>query len=210
MTVFLFDLDDTLYSRDLGVVARIDRRINEYMSSRLGIAPGDVDALRRRYWSENGTTLRGLMATHAIDPDEYLRYVHDIALEDLLREDGELRSILGRLDGRKLVFSNSSRVHAAKVLALLGIADRFDAIVTLEDLAYVPKPLPAAYVTVLARAGAAPAECLIVEDTLHNLVPARQMGMRTVWIGDPARPDPAADAVIARIHEIERVLEERG
>lgn len=209
MSVLLFDLDNTLYSHELGVVARIDRRINEYMSSRLGIPAGEVDAMRRRFWAESGTTLRGLMAEHPVDPEDYLRYVHEVDLSDLLREDEELRAILGRVGGRKVVFSNASRAHASKVLDLLGIADRFDAVLTLEDFAYVPKPFPDAYATVLARLRAEPRECTLVEDTLSNLAPARGIGMRTVWVGDPEQDERSVDFVIPRVHEIERVLEKR-
>ncbi len=42
MSVLFFDLDDTLYSRSLGVVSRIDRRIDEYLAWRVGVPAADV------------------------------------------------------------------------------------------------------------------------------------------------------------------------
>jgi putative hydrolase of the HAD superfamily len=209
VSTFLFDLDDTLYSRELGVVARIDGRINEYMTDRLGVPPAEVDAKRHRLWLEHGTTLRGLMTHHRIDPDDYLDYVHDLDLSDLLGADPLLRAVLDRLPGRREVFSNSSRGHAKKVLDLLGIRDCFEAVITLEDLEYLPKPLPEAYTRALVRFGAVAEQCLFVEDTLKNLAPARRIGMCTVWIGDPSARDEAAEFVIETVHEIERVVERR-
>ena len=206
MEFLLFDLDNTLYPRSLEVVPRIDRRINEYMTARVGIPPGEVDALRREFWREHGTTLRGLMLHHHIDPDDYLAFVHDVDLSDLLRRDLMLRSILDHVPGRKIVFTNASRSHAAQVLALLGVEDAFTAVFSLENLNYVPKPLPQAYETVLSRLGARGEECMLVEDSRKNLVPAKSLGMRTVWISDPAPADDVVDHVIPSIHEIATVL----
>src|SRR2546423_8030952 len=110
--VLFFDLDNTLYSDRLGVVSRIDLRINEYLQARIGIPPAQVDTVRRGFWAEHGTTLRGLMIRHSVDADDCLDFVHDIELADLLAPDSRLRSLLEQLPGRKAVFSNASRVHA--------------------------------------------------------------------------------------------------
>lgn len=183
--VLLFDLDDTLYARTLGVIQRVDRRINEYLLERIGIAPAEVDATRRRWWTEHGTTLRGLMVKRSIDPDDYLRFVHEIELDDLVVPDTRLATLLAELPGRKFVFTNASRAHAARVLGRLGVAHAFEGVFALEDLGYVPKPDPSAYEHVLAGVGAPPGECWFVDDNAKNLLPARALGMRTVWIGDP-------------------------
>jgi putative hydrolase of the HAD superfamily len=207
VSVFLFDLDDTLYSRTLGVVARIDRRINEYMVSRVGIDAAEVDALRRRFWAENGTTLAGLMLRHAVDPDDYLDFIHAIELSDLLLPDAELGAVLEALPGRRLVFTNASRAHAARVLARLGIAPAFAAVVSLEDLGYVGKPAPQAYALALARAGADAASATLVEDNRANLAPAKRLGMRTVWVTDAAAArDGVVDHVIPRVHAIAELV----
>lgn len=202
MEFLIFDLDNTLYPSSLEVVPRIDRRINEYMTSRVGIPAAEVDAFRRELWTEHGTTLGGLMLRYRIDPDDYLDYVHDVDLSDVLRRDLTLRSILERVPGRKLVFTNASRAHAAQVLGLLGIGSVFEAVFSLEDLSYVPKPKPEAYEIVLNRLGARGADCTLVEDSRKNLVPAKRLGMRTVWIADPAPTDEVVDHVIPSVHEI--------
>jgi putative hydrolase of the HAD superfamily len=211
--VLFFDLDNTLYPHRLGVVTRIDDRINEYLERRLGVPSAEVDALRRRFWAEHGTTLRGLTAHHAIDADDYLAYIHDIEIEDLLQPDLELRALLARLPGRKVVFSNAARTHARRVLDRLGLADAFETVIALEDLGYVPKPDAEAFRIALTHAETDGKGCALIDDLTNNLAAAKRLGMRTIWVaehhdGSPldAALDSTIDHVIGRVHEIEGIL----
>jgi putative hydrolase of the HAD superfamily len=207
MSVLFFDLDNTLYSRSLGVVSRIDRRINEYLARRVGIPAADVDRLRRRYWQEHGTTLRGLTACHAVDADDYLAYVHDVELADLLKPARELGELLDRVPGRKAVFSNASRSHAERVLQLLDLQGAFELVIGLEDLGYVPKPLPEAYRVALDRAGTRAEDSALIDDLRPNLATAKRIGMRTVWVaGDESPADDVVDHVVPDIFGIESVF----
>jgi putative hydrolase of the HAD superfamily len=209
VAALLFDLDNTLYPLSRGVVARIDRRIDEYLHTRIGIALAEVSALRRRFWADHGTTLRGLMVHHAVDADDYLHFVHDIALEDLLPPDPELGALLGRLSDRKIVVTNASRAHARRVLAALGVASAFEAVYALEDFEYVPKPAPEAFRVVLDRAGVGAHDCSLIDDLKPNLAAAKRLGMRTVWV-DEARAatelDESIDHVVERVHSIEAIF----
>lgn len=200
MSLF-FDLDDTLYPRAAGVVPRVDRRINRFLEERVRIPAGSVDETRRRYWREHGTTLRGLMLHHAVDPDEYLAFVHDVDLDDVLTPDAALAALLETLPGVKAVFTNGSRRHAERVLARLGISAAFVAVYALEDLDYVPKPFPTAYETVLRLAGVEAAAATLLDDNPLNLPPAKAIGMRTIGVGEGPFAD-GCDAVVATIHEI--------
>jgi putative hydrolase of the HAD superfamily len=203
VTVLFFDLDNTLYSDRLGVVRRIDRRINEYLELRIGLPASEVDGVRRRFWAEHGTTLRGLMLRHSIDADDYLEYVHDIELADLLAPDPRLRPMLESLPGRKAVFSNASRAHAGRVLALLDVEGVFDAVIGLEDLDYVPKPAPEAFDVALKRLGAEASRSALIDDLRPNLDAAKRLGMRTVWVSSSAEPaDASVDHVVADVLEI--------
>jgi putative hydrolase of the HAD superfamily len=209
VSVLFFDLDNTLYPLSLGVVARIDERINAYLHERVGIAAAEVDGVRRRFWAEHGTTLRGLMVGHRVDADDYLDFVHDIVLDDLLRPDPDLAALLERLPGRKIVFTNASRTHARRVLAALGVAGSFEAVHSLEDLGYVPKPAPEAFRVVLERSGARAADCSLIDDLRQNLAAAKRLGMRTIWIDESENggaPDDTIDHVVARVHAIESLF----
>jgi putative hydrolase of the HAD superfamily len=205
VSLLLFDLDNTLYPRSSGVVARIDERINGYLRARVGIPAVEVDRVRRRFWAEHGTTLRGLMLRLSVDADDYLEYVHDIEIVDLLEPDPELRASLERLPGRKAVFSNASRAHAARVLRRLGLDGAFEAVLGLEDLAYVPKPEAAAFRTALERLRAHPESCSMIDDLRPNLAAAKRLGMRTIWVAerDGEPPDETIDHVVSSAREIE-------
>jgi len=201
--VLLLDLDDTLYAPESGVLHRVDARINAYLCDVLGVPPDRVDAVRSGLREAHGTTLRGLERTHSVDPDHYLRFVHDCDLSDLLAPDPELRALLLRLPPRKVVFTNAPRSHAVQVLGLLGVADAFERVVSLEDFRYLPKPDPAAYATVLRQAGVGPEACCFVDDTRSNLLPARMLGMRTVWKAPHAAIDEHVHHAIAELVELE-------
>ena len=202
--VLFFDLDNTLYPDRLGVVSRIDRRINEYLHVRVGIVPSQVDAVRRGFWAEHGTTLRGLMLRHSVDADDYLQFVHDIELSDLLVPDPCLRPLLEALPGRKAVFSNASRAHARRALGLLDLEGVFEAVIGLEDLGYVPKPQPEAFALALERLRADATRSALIDDLLPNLGAAKRLGMRTVWVSPSGEPgDASIDHVVADVLEIQ-------
>ena len=204
MNVLLFDLDETLYPKSLGVVPRVDVRINRYLEERIGVAAAEVDTLRRRYWAEFGTTLSGLIAHHAIDPEDYLRFIHDIEIDDLLARDEALLALLSALPGRKAIFTNASRHHAGRVLARLGVTGAFEAVVALEDLEYVAKPATGAFERVLARLGARAEISTLIDDNVRNVAAAKKLGLRTVWVGEGSTD--GADHVVATVADLVRIL----
>jgi putative hydrolase of the HAD superfamily len=191
----LLDLDGTLYPHDNGLWEEIARRMESYMDTVLGIPPAEIPALRRSYFQQFGTTLRGLQANYHIDSRAYLAYVHDLPLDRYLRHDERLRRVLLGLPQPKFIFTNSDHDHAGRVLDALGIRDLFAGIVDVLALDYLNKPDPAAYRRALQLIGAAdPSACLMVDDTPHNLVPARELGMCTALVSS------APDARSATVH----------
>ena len=206
MQVLLLDLDETLYPRGNGVLARVGARINAYLHERIGIPAGEVDSVRRELRDAHGTTLRGLEARYDVDVDDYLSTIHGVDLSDLLGPVPALRALLGRLPARKAVFTNAPRQHAEQVLRLLDLGDAFEAVVTIEDLSLRPKPDPHAYVAVTERLGVEAAACVMVDDTRANVVAAARAGMRTVWLAPAPQDDDAVHHVISDLHELESLL----
>ena len=183
-TDILFDLDDTLYPRTSGVWQAIGERIDHFMVERCGISPEHVSSLRAQYLNSFGTTLNGLRLEYGIDPFEYLRYVHDIPLERYLRPDDRLERMLSLLPQRKTIFSNSDAVHTRRVLRQLGVESHFGQIVDIVALDFVNKPDPEAYRTALRLLGSPdPGRCVLVDDQMRNLIPAKEQGWITVWVG---------------------------
>jgi putative hydrolase of the HAD superfamily len=206
--ILLFDLDDTLYPRSAGVMDQIRQLILRYIRERLHLSPEEADELRRSYFMTYGTTMRGLQIERHIDADEFLHYVHDIPLEAYLQPNPKLDAVLASIPQEKVVFTNATREHAERVLAVLGIRRRFDQIIDVRDMDYESKPQPAAYRHICELLGVEPRECLIVEDNIRNLQPAQAIGMTTVLVQDGSvPPGDGVDYVIDRIEEIGNVVD---
>jgi putative hydrolase of the HAD superfamily len=201
--VFLFDLDNTLYPRRSGLLSRLDQRINEYLIDRKVVGEAHVDELRRRYVREYGTTLRGCQVELGIDPVDYITHTHDIDARLYLRPDAEVSRTLEMLPGTKVLFSNSPRVHVDSVLGALGLSGAFERMYTIESFGYVGKPCRVSYERVVADLGAEAQRCVMVEDSLVNLVVPHEMGMVTVLVSDDdvARPD-YVDYVVCSLPEL--------
>jgi putative hydrolase of the HAD superfamily len=202
----LFDLDETMYAKDLGVMELIDQRINAYMSGRLGMDPADVVALRRKYYQEYGTTGRGLFLHHDLDVADYYQYVHDLPIEDVVQPDRRLDEMLDSLEAEKAIFTNATAEHALRVLGALRVERHFGHIIGIKEMEYVPKPDIRAYQRALELLQARAHECLLVDDRLRNLSPGRVLGMITVLVGGGEAED-GADFVVEDVTQVGQVVE---
>ena len=210
MTVWLLDLDGTLYTDRTGLWPAISRRITLYLQERLKLDEEAAWALRRRLAASHGTTLRGLLAEFpaVADPQDYFAFTHNLRLSDYLAPDPALRETLQALPGGRWVFTNADAPHARRVLALLGVEDLLDGVVDIFATALWPKPKPQAYRRALALVGSpSPAEAVMVDDRWENIVGAREAGFRTVWVTRQASPARArlADAVVEEIYRLPMV-----
>ena len=185
---WVFDLDNTLYPASSSLFPQIDVRMRQFIAGRLGMALDDAFVLQKRYYREYGTTLRGLMIVHGIEPESFLDYVHDID-HTVLDAAPRLDAALARLPGRCFIFTNGSERHAINVMDRLGITARFDDIFDIKAADFIPKPQPACYRAMLARFGIQAAPAAMVEDIHRNLKPAADIGMTTVWVRQDNHPD---------------------
>jgi putative hydrolase of the HAD superfamily len=203
----LFDLDDTLYPPQVGIMNEIRVLILRYIETRLNLSSEEADDLRHRYLQAYGTTMRGLQLNHQIDPNDYLEFVHDIPLHEYLSPNPLLDAVLASIPQGKVIFTNASCEHAENVLSLLDIRRHFVRIVDIRDMDYESKPQPTAYRRVCQMLDALPEECVLVEDNPRNLRPAKALGMTTVLVQDgTADTLGQADYVISRVEEIGKVL----
>lgn len=178
---WIFDMDNTLYDANPHVFVVMKKLMQDYMTRHLGIAPADAMDLRDGLWHRHGSTLRGLMNEYDIDPHHFLRATHDIDLAPVPRCD-TVRDRLSRLPGRKIVYTNSTRPFAEKMLAHLGLDAHFDGLFAIEDADFQPKPLAAPYSVFLEKYGVDPLRACMFEDSAPNLRTARDLGVTTVWI----------------------------
>lgn len=187
---WIFDLDNTLYPASAHLFPQIDRRMKAYIGNLLNLPPDDAFKLQKDYYWTYGTTLRGLMINHDIEPDDFLDYVHDID-HSILEPNAALEIALAQLPGRKFIYTNGSERHAINVLNRLGVTRHFDGIFDIRASNYIPKPEPAPYAEMVARHAIAPRRAIMFEDIHRNLKPAADLGMETVWVHhaeNPAKP----------------------
>jgi putative hydrolase of the HAD superfamily len=202
----LFDLDNTLYSESCGVFDLIDQRMNKWLISNLQIPENEVNEFRNKYFVQYGTTLRGLMLHHEVNPRDFLDYVHDVPVHEFLSADQDLRHTLEQVKSRKLIFTNSDLKHANRILDALGIRDQFERIFDIEAMNFIPKPNPDPYRTVLDYLRLQPKDVLLIDDMERNLKPAQEMGMRTILIGN-GKPVDNRHHAIENIKELTSILE---
>jgi putative hydrolase of the HAD superfamily len=198
---WVFDLDNTLYPASCRLFAEIEQRMAGFIMAELKLDHDGAHALRRHFYTQHGTTLRGLMNEYGMEPTRFLDHVHEIDLSPV-SADTALDAALEELPGRKLVFTNSTVRHAERVLARLGLAHHFAAIHDIVACAYHPKPEPAVYADFVRLHAIDPTRAAMVEDMAKNLPPAAALGMTTVWVkGGPHAEDDGHRAFIH--HEVE-------
>lgn len=182
ISTLLIDLDDTIYPPSSGVWLEIGKRIEQYMQQRLGLPESQIHSHRVWFYNTYGTTLRGLKALYQIDEDDYLSFVHDVPLEDMLKPDPSLRTILLDLAYKKFIFTNADRNHADRVLRILNLSDCFDGIIDIKALDPYCKPLAGAYETALKIVDEVAERCVFIDDSTKNLAAAKQIGLKVVHV----------------------------
>jgi putative hydrolase of the HAD superfamily len=202
----IFDLDDTLYARENGLMGEVGRRIQMWLCDHLELSWEEAVVLRRKYYHQYGTTLGGLIEEHDVDAHDYLVYVHDIPLEEYIGPNPALGAMLAAIPLRRAVYTNATAEYARRVLGVLGASDHFEDVIGIEDVGLLNKPYQEAYERVLVRLDAWGPECIMVEDSARNLRPAKALGMRTVLIDAP--PDWSVDYVVGDVLQVGRVVSE--
>jgi len=79
------------------------------------------------------------------------------------------------------VASSAPRANIEVVLQVLGLAQRFDATVSAEDVQH-GKPDPEVFLLAASRVGAAPGRSIVVEDAAAGIEAARRAGMRSIAV----------------------------
>lgn len=181
---WIFDLDNTMYDINLGLFKKISNRITDFIMFKYSLDFDQAKKIQKEYYLKYGLTLRGLIVEKKLEPEEFLDYVHDVEHPELEKND-QLISKIRILEGKKIIFTNATSKHAKKILKILELEHDFDQIIDIKDLEYIPKPDKRSYKKLL--------ECLnlnkenldktiFFEDTVKNLIPAKELGITTVWM----------------------------
>ncbi|MEM7216227.1 MAG: pyrimidine 5'-nucleotidase [Pseudomonadota bacterium] len=179
---WVFDLDNTLYPRHCDLFSQIDVLMTGYVARLTGMERDEARKLQKDLYRDYGTTLRGLMTTHGIDPHEFLGVVHDIDYSPLPKNP-ELGEMLAALPGRKLIYTNGSVEHAQNTLRAMDIShELFDSIFDIVASDFEPKPHPEPFRKFLKEHDVDGSRAAMFEDLPRNLEPAKDCGMVTVLV----------------------------
>jgi len=181
---WIFDLDNTIYDINLGLFKKISNRITDFIMSKYSLDIDQAKKIQKEYYLKYGLTLRGLIVEKKLEPEEFLDYVHDVEHPELKKND-QLISKIRILEGKKIIFTNATSKHAKKILKILELEDDFDQIIDIKDLEYIPKPDKRSYKKLLKCLNLNKEnldKTIFFEDTVKNLIPAKELGITTVWI----------------------------
>ncbi|KAM3356252.1 hypothetical protein P3S68_022966 [Capsicum galapagoense] len=201
----IFDLDDTLYSSKTGIGQSLKQNIDDFLVEKCGFPVSKASALRVELFKTYGSSLAGLRAIgYDVDADDYHSYVHGRLPYDLIKPDAQLRSILRSINQRKIIFTNSDRVHAMKALDRLGITDCFEQIICFETMNFnlskatrpeeipvILKPSMEAMNIAIEAAKVDPRRTLFLDDNVKNIAAGKAVGLRTVLVGRTTKTNEA-------------------
>ncbi|KAJ3333025.1 hypothetical protein HDU76_012109 [Blyttiomyces sp. JEL0837] len=209
--IFFFDIDNCLYHKNTGIYILMGERIRNYFME-MGLSDSEAHRLHKKYYTEYGLAIKGLVKHHKVDPVEYDRVVDGgLPLESLLKPDPELRQMLEDIKGvRRWACTNAGIVHATRVLKILGVTDLFEGI-TYCDYAepdFVSKPDPLFYKKAMKEAGVTKIEeCYFVDDSESNVDSAKRFGWTTIHVADTL-PSKHGHYQITDIHDLPKILPE--
>jgi len=180
---WVFDLDNTLYPVASALYDAIGARMTAYIARTAQVDEAEALRLREYYFHQYGATVVGLAKHHHIDANDFLVHVHDLDHSQTLTPDPELNTLIARLPGRRIVFTNGGGGHAVRVLQALELTHLFEHLFDIEAAALTPKPQAGAYQALVRATGIVPSRAVFIEDTLRNLAPAHALGFLTVLVG---------------------------
>ena len=181
INTWIFDLDNTLYSADSGIFQQVHELMGKFVSSHLSIDIEDAKIIQKKYYKQHGTTLRGMMDNHGVDPDHFLAEVHKLDYS-IVGPNHKLNEELKKLQGRKIIYTNANMQHALDVLKRIELSNFFDEIYYIKMANYIPKPEMAPYKEMIKQFDISPQNAAMFDDIAKNLVPAKNAGFTSVWI----------------------------
>lgn len=203
------DLDDTVYPSSSGVWQAIRQRIDAFICDHYHLPLDEAVTLRQDLFHRYGTTMRGLQQVYHLDEEAYLRYVHDVPLQEYIQPNPALGTLLDHLPYNKAILTNADANHAKRVLGVLGIQNSFNRIIDIHTIAPYCKPMPEAFEIALEEMNERASECAVVEDSTANLITAKKLGFYTICVGgDDACVE--CDACIDSIMSLPSVLHMEG
>ena len=213
-----FDLDDTLWHVE-PVIIKAEKTVTQWLRQEVSgyeLTPTDMRTIREQLMRADPslghrlTELRRQVLFEAIhraghtDP----RGTADQAMEIFLTARNDVDFFEGALDTLAQVanqYTLGAISNGNADIHRLGLADHFSFAFSAEQIG-APKPEPDLFHAALEHTGADPHEMVYVgDDPIKDVDAANRVGLKTIWLQSPARPEPGeteADQVITDIREL--------
>ena len=125
----------------------------------------------------------------------------------------ELLDALQKSECPMAIVTSSSRRTTEAHLTLAGIRERFETILTRDDVTR-GKPSPDLYLLAASRLGVSPEFCVAVEDSNHGVTSAHAAGTITIMVPDLVLPTDESRArcaaVVPDLNAVRTMLQQRG
>ncbi|MEU3826995.1 HAD family phosphatase [Streptomyces sp. SID161] len=179
----VFDCDGTLMDTERHWVAARQRVFDE---ARLTPSPGFAERAKGLHYTECGRLMADEAGRPELGPtlaDRLLHQFRVLVCDDPVTMPGAPELVeAAALFAPLAVASNCPREVVESCLDTAGLLHRFHAVVVPDDTIR-PKPHPDVYLTAARHCGAAPGDCLAVEDTHCGILAAVRAGMRVLGVG---------------------------
>ena len=207
----IFDLDGVLIDSE-----HIWDEVRERLAHERGgrwhqRAQADMMGMSSTEWSRYMHDVIGLFESPEEITAEVVRRMEERYAEDLPLIEGAIEAT-ERLAGayRLGLASSSNRCLIDEVLDASGMADRFEATVSSEEVER-GKPAPDVFLEAARRLAVPPVRCAAIEDSGNGIRAARAAEMRVVAIPNHRYPPPAdalalADVVLASLAQLTCVV----
>ncbi|HAF61943.1 MAG TPA: hypothetical protein DCK95_06415 [Anaerolineaceae bacterium] len=207
--ILLVDVDRTLYPFECKVWDAIGEQIHLFIQKKLSMSNEEARSLRIALRDKYPTTLQGLHNEYGVDQDEYLQFVHDVDLATFIPPNPDLASIFASLPQRKVIFTNSTRFHANRVMDFFSIKPYFDDVIDVTMIDPYTKFEKEAFPIALELLGnPPPQECVMIDDEDQIICNAVSAGMQGILVNKDPQVNSNQHVQIPTINHIKEALEE--
>ena len=209
---FIFDMDGTLYSfgknnhsYDLSPLSNAVR-LNSYEFIKKEFQISRDEAIKKYNMiveKYNGETSIGLEKEFGINRFEYFEKTWTMDPVSLIKKDEELSELLNVFQGKAALLTGAPKVWTDKVLQHLGLTNIFQNLIFTGE-PDLRKPNPKIFQTIANGLGVPTSMIISIGDQLHtDIIPAKQIGMKTIHIGNSMS---VADFTAKNIREVLLIL----